>query len=270
MNVDIIRLIFFIFLLLSFVILESIIPKRKLKFSRFNRWKANFSLVLVDTFILKFFSPILAYGVSVFAYKNEIGLFNLINFIDSRSYIVVFLCIIILDFVIYMQHIIFHKIPFLWRFHKLHHSDLDLDVTSGLRFHPIEIIISMIIKCSVVLAIGVPPIAVLLFEIILNSCSLFNHANLSIKSSFDSFLRIFIVTPDMHRIHHSIKEEETDSNFSFCLSLWDKLFGTYKNDPSTGHKKMILGLKNYRNLNNQTIKWIFFMSFQGMFIFKKK
>ena len=270
MNVDLIRISFFIFLLFVLFALESLIPKRKFRFPRIFRWKANFSLVLVDAFILKFFFPILAYGVAVFALNNELGLFNSINFLGISSYITILLSFILLDLVIYIQHVMFHRIPFLWRYHKLHHSDLDLDFTSGFRFHPIEIIISMIIKCSAVLAIGAPPISVLFFEIILNASSLFNHANLSIKKPIDSFLRIFIVTPDMHRIHHSIKDDETDSNFAFCLSLWDKLFGTYKGHPARGHKKMLLGLKNYRSLNNQTIKWIFLMPFQGIFIYKKK
>ena len=265
MNIDLIRLTFFIVLLFSFFILELIIPKRKLKFSRFNRWKTNFSLVLVDTFILKFCFPLLAYGVSLYAYENSQGLFNLFKYTDNATYFIVFLSLVVLDFTIYVQHVMFHKIPFLWRFHKLHHSDLDLDFSSGFRFHPVEIVISMFIKCSVVFIIGAPPISVLLFEIILNSCSLFNHANISIRNSVENFLRIFIVTPDMHRIHHSIKEDETDSNYSFCLSFWDKLFGTYKVYPHKGHKEMIIGLKNYRILSKQTIKWIFFMPFYGMF-----
>jgi sterol desaturase/sphingolipid hydroxylase (fatty acid hydroxylase superfamily) len=157
------------------------------------------------------------------------------------------LAVVVLDMAIYFQHRLFHAVPVLWRLHRMHHADLDLDVTTGARFHPLEILLSMAIKVAVVIALGAPAVAVVLFEILLNASSMFNHANLRLPLAVDGALRWLIVTPDVHRVHHSVIRAETDSNFGFSLSWWDRLFGTWRAQPEKGHDGMTIGLPVFRN-----------------------
>ncbi len=238
-----IRLFIFFLVLLGMMAWEWFSPKRDLSFSRFKRWPNNLLLVFVNAFLLRILFPVLAVGVADFAAQKNLGLFNIIHLPLALS---IPLIIIFFDFVIYLQHVVFHLFPVFWRFHRMHHTDLDLDTTSGLRFHPIEIILSMLIKIFFVFLLGAPAIGVMLFEIILNAMAMFNHGNVSLPINVDKFLRRVIVTPDMHRVHHSVIPKETNSNYGFNLSWWDKLCRTYIAQPEAGHKDMTIGLNIFR------------------------
>jgi sterol desaturase/sphingolipid hydroxylase (fatty acid hydroxylase superfamily) len=168
------------------------------------------------------------------------------NNLDVPVWVTVLASIVILDFAIYLQHVMFHAVPALWRLHRMHHADLDFDVTTGARFHPIEILLSMLIKFAVIAVIGAPAAAVIIFEVLLNATAMFNHGNFRLPAGLDRVLRLFVVTPDMHRVHHSIEDHETNSNFGFNLPLWDRLFGTYKDQPDAGHEAMTIGIRDYR------------------------
>ncbi|TNF69945.1 MAG: sterol desaturase family protein [Gammaproteobacteria bacterium] len=224
--------------------LEIIIPKRQLAIKKPTRWFNNITIVILNSIILKILFPTAAIGVALWANSQQFGLFYYLN---PPFYLSVILSIIFLDFVIYLQHVIFHALPILWRFHRVHHIDQDIDVTTGLRFHPGEIILSLLIKFAAIIFIGAPAVSVLLFEVILNATSMFNHSNIHLNRLFDKLLRSFIVTPDMHRIHHSVITKETNSNYGFNLSIWDRLFGTYRKQPKKGHQQMQIGLAPYRN-----------------------
>jgi sterol desaturase/sphingolipid hydroxylase (fatty acid hydroxylase superfamily) len=178
------------------------------------------------------------------AQRNGWGLFNLV---PLPAWITIPVAVLLLDLIIYGQHVVFHAVPVLWRLHRMHHADLEFDVTTGVRFHPGEFVLSMLIKLAAVAALGVPPTAVLVFEVLLNATSMFNHGNVRIPSGLDRGLRLVLVTPDMHRVHHSIDRRETDSNFGFNVSWWDRLFGTYRAQPALGHARMILGIDRFRN-----------------------
>ncbi len=243
-NEQTIRLFFFLGIFFIMATLEYIIPRRGLLVSKTKRWFNNIIVIFLDTTIVKLLFPIVAVGASLYATKNGIGVFNILNI--SPIYSILF-SIILLDLIIYWQHRLFHKIDFLWKFHKVHHSDMDFDVTTALRFHPIEIIISMCIKILFVLILGVPLIAVIFFEILLNSFSMFNHSNIHIPKPLDNLLRYFIVTPDMHRIHHSVYNHELNNNFGFNISVWDKVFGSYLAEPKEDYKSMTIGLKNLQD-----------------------
>ena len=203
----IIRVGSFIGILCFFAIAEELYPRRKLKLSKKSRWYRNLSLVIINSLVLRFLLPISAASVAFI--KNE---YAILNYLQLPKFISIILCLILLDMVIYFQHTVFHMVPFFWRFHKIHHIDQELDTSSGIRFHPVEIIFSMLIKCLVVWIVGITFEAVVMFEVILNACSLFNHANISLSTKMDSMLRKFVVTPDMHRIHHSVLKNETNSN----------------------------------------------------------
>jgi len=190
------------------------------------------------------FIPFSTASIAFITNQNQWGFFNMISISHLGS---ILLSIILLDFIIYIQHFIFHKIPILWRLHQIHHIDQDMDVTTGARFHPIEILISFLLKCVFVILLGVPVLAILLFEIILNGLAMFNHSNIQIPKAIDKVLRIFVVTPDMHRVHHSVISEEYNTNFGFNLSLWDYIFGNYLAQPSNGHQMMDIGLNKYQN-----------------------
>ena len=177
------------------------------------------------------------------AQDNGWGLFNII---DLPSWVAILLSVIVLDLVIYLQHVIFHAVPALWRLHRMHHADLEFDVTTGLRFHPVEILLSMGVKLAVVVALGPPAVAVLIFEVLLNATAMFNHSNIRLPPFADRVLRLVLVTPDMHRVHHSVRPEETNSNFGFNLPWWDRLLGTYKAQPSAGHEEMSIGIEQFR------------------------
>jgi sterol desaturase/sphingolipid hydroxylase (fatty acid hydroxylase superfamily) len=255
--VVIIRLSIFIGLLGFFVIAESLYPRRKQKIDRKTRWCRNISLVIINSLMLKFIVPISAASISLI--NNE---YAFLNYINLPYFIIVILSVVLLDLVIYFQHWIVHRVPIFWRFHKIHHIDQELDTSSGIRFHPVEIAFSMFIKCIIVWIIGIPFEAVLVFEIILNATSLFNHANLYIPIKIDKLLRLFIVTPDMHRIHHSQIERETNSNYGFNLSCWDKLFGTYNEVSSKDQSKIDIGLEDYKDYSKTSLLDILIIPFR--------
>ncbi len=239
-----IRLSFFVGVLFLMALWEVFLPKRKLLVSKAFRWANNLSLVFLNTFLLRLLFPAAAVGVAVFAENTGWGIFN---YFDFPFWVAVIFSVVFLDLVIYLQHVMFHAVPLLWRLHRVHHADLDIDVTTGARFHPFEIILSMLIKFSAIVILGAPALAVVIFEIILNAMAMFNHSNVRMFFWLDSFLRLFVVTPDMHRVHHSIKTQETNSNFGFNLSLWDRIFGTYKAQPDEGHTGMTIGISAFRD-----------------------
>ena len=237
------RLSVFLGVLVAMALWEIAAPRRRRDIPRVIRWTNNLALVVIDTAILRLTFPILAVGLAVLAEERGWGLFNIL---DISSWIAVPVSMVVLDFAIYLQHVMFHAIPAFWRLHRMHHADLDFDATTGLRFHPLEIMISMAIKLAVVVALGPPAIAVLLFEVILNASALFNHGNIKLPSSIDRWLRWIIVTPDMHRVHHSVDPRETNSNYGFNLPWWDRLLGTYIPQPAQGHTDMEIGLEQFR------------------------
>lgn len=238
------RLGFFFGVLVIVALVERLHPKRKLKIKKKTRWTRNISIVAIDSVAVRVLIPFTAASTAIYAEHQQIGLLHAlpVPFILS-----VIISVILLDLLIYAQHVAFHYIPLFWRLHKVHHIDQEIDVTTGVRFHPVEIILSTLIKCGAVLLLGVPFIAVVIFEILLNATSLFNHGNISLPAWLDKFLRLFIVTPDMHRVHHSIIASETNSNFGFNLPWWDRLFKTYRAQPERGHINMEIGLQQYKD-----------------------
>lgn len=240
----IIRLSFFFGVLALMAVWEVAAPRRVLSRPKLGRWVGNLGIVVIDTAIVRLLFPAAAVGVAAFAAQADWGLFNYVN---VPAWFAVVISVVLLDLAIYLQHVMFHAVPLFWRVHRMHHADLDFDVTTGLRFHPIEIVLSLMIKFAVILLLGPPLAAVVLFEILLNASSMFNHGNVRLPRAADRMLRMFIVTPDMHRVHHSIEEHETNSNFGFNLSLWDRLFGTYRAQPNAGHDAMIIGIRTFRD-----------------------
>ena len=224
--------------------LEAALPRRRRSFGRLRRWPNNLGVVVVDTLVLRLVFPTAAVGVALAAEARGIGL---ISWLGLPQPLAVLLAVLLLDLAIYLQHVLFHAVPALWRLHRMHHADLDFDVTTGLRFHPVEILLSMVIKLMVVVALGAPAVAVLVFEVLLNATSMFNHANLRLPAWLDRALRLVLVTPDMHRVHHSVLPRETNSNFGFNLALWDRLFGTYRAQPAAGHEAMTIGIEQFRD-----------------------
>ena len=251
-NEDKIRLLCFISFLILFYLFELYFSKFKRNKITYKRWFINFAFVIINTILLRIIFPILATGLAIICNKNNIGIFNILNIPFILEF---FLAFIILDFGIWFQHLIFHKVKFLWNFHKIHHSDEEVDFTTGIRFHPGEIIISMLYKMFLVVLIGPAIALVIIFEVILNATSLFNHSNINIPYYLDNFLRKIIVTPNMHRIHHSAEERETNSNFGFNFSIWDKFFGTYIAKPKF-NEKFVIGLNEF---NSSTKKGLLFL-----------
>ncbi|WP_051938376.1 sterol desaturase family protein [Ghiorsea bivora] len=258
--------------IISFVILwEFIANKRPLKQRKFKRWLNNFGLIAVDTVVVKLLLPAGAFGVALWAENNGYGLLNNIDISPLAATVVT---VIILDMIIYWQHRLFHVVPMFWRLHQVHHADRDIDVSTGLRFHPIEIILSMLIKFVAVITLGAPAAAVVLFEVILNGMAMFNHGNIRMPKALDSLIRLLFVTPDMHRVHHSIFKHETNSNYGFNLSIWDKIFGSYHAQPDLGHDKMTIGLQQYQgNTPTSSLLWMLKLPFTqsgGMYAQKDK
>lgn len=237
---------------------ERFAPRRKLHYKKSLRWFSNIGIGALNIAIIRLIFPLMAIDAALVTEAKGWGILNYFDISYGLSVLVGFL---ILDLSIYFQHVLFHAIPLFWRFHRVHHVDLDFDVSTGQRFHPIEITVSMAIKISLVVAFGIKPLAVLFFEIILNATSLFTHSNWSIHPLIDRALRWFLVTPDMHRIHHSVYVKETDSNFGFNLSLWDRIFGTYRKKPKDGHKEMVIGLKEFKEEKYLKIDWMLFIPF---------
>jgi len=228
----------------AMAIWEVAAPRRVPITGRKPRWPSNLGILVVDVLLVRVLVPTAAVGAALFAAGRGWGL---LHHTGSRLSLAALIGFLVLDLVIYAQHVLFHKVPVLWRLHRMHHADLDVDVTTGGRFHPFEILISMAIKIATVIAFGIPAVAVLLFEVVLNATSMFNHANVSMPPALDRVLRLALVTPDMHRVHHSVLRRETDSNFGFNLPWWDRLFGTYRAQPDAGHGGMTLGLPIFRN-----------------------
>jgi sterol desaturase/sphingolipid hydroxylase (fatty acid hydroxylase superfamily) len=241
-----IRLACFFGVFCSMLLWELAAPRRRLTVSKHLRWTNNLALVVLNSVLLRALFPAAAVGVAAFTTQQGWGL---LNYFAIPWWMAVIISIVLLDFVIYLQHVMFHAVPLLWRLHRVHHADLDIDVTTGSRFHPIEIMLSMLIKVAVILVLGPPVVAVVIFEVLLNATSLFNHSNVRMSPALDSVLRLLLVTPDMHRVHHSIEEDETNSNFAFNLSIWDRLFGTYRDQPRAGHEDMTIGISTFREVN---------------------
>ena len=246
-----IRMAFFFGTLIIMGVWEIIAPRRALTVSKAIRWLNNIGIVFLNSLIIRLIFPAAAVGVAITVNVQGWGLFN---YYAVPSPVSIILSIVLLDFIIYLQHVLVHAVPVLWRLHRMHHADPDFDVTTGSRFHPIEILLSILIKFAAIAVLGTPVIAVILFEIILNISSMFNHSNIRLPSSLDKFIRLFIVTPDMHRVHHSIYDHEANSNFGFCIPWWDRLFGTYKAQPDDGHKGMTIGIHTYREPHQ--VSWI--------------
>lgn len=241
---DTLRLAVFIGLFALLALAEAIWPRRLLITEKAKRWQANIGIIVVDSLAVRLPAPIAPVTLAATAQSQGWGLFNLLGI---TGWVELIAGLLILDLIIYLQHRLFHRIPLLWRLHRMHHTDLDLDVSSGTRFHPFEILLSLLIKMAAVLLFGMTPLTVLLFEVILNATAMFNHANLALPASVDRRLRLVLVTPDMHRVHHSIYPTETDSNFGFCQPWWDRLLGTYRDQPRDGHLQMQIGLKEFRD-----------------------
>lgn len=243
-NEPAIRLAAFAGVLVTMAVLEALLPRRHRAFGRLRRWPSNLGVVVVNTVVLRLAFPTAAVGVALAAEAHGVGLLPWLGLPDPMA---VLAAVVLLDLAIYLQHVLFHAVPGLWRLHRMHHADLDFDVTTALRFHPAEILLSMVIKLMVVVALGAPAVAVLLFEVLLNATAMFNHANLRLPAWLDRALRPVLVTPDMHRVHHSAVPQETDSNFGFNLALWDRLFGTYRAQPAAGHDAMTIGIEQFRD-----------------------
>jgi len=246
-----IRLGFFFGVFSIMAIWEILAPKRALSISKLIRWINNLGLTFFNSIILRILFPAAAVGVASFAQTNGWGI---LNYYDLHLFLAIIISVIAMDFIIYLQHIMVHAVPLLWRLHRVHHADLDYDVTTGARFHTLEIILSMLIKFATIIVLGAPIVAVVIFEVILNALAMFNHANVALPKSVDSFLRWIIVTPDMHRVHHSVEDDETNSNFGFNLTWWDRLFGTYREQPRGGQLGFTIGIHKYRD-SRQT-NWI--------------
>jgi len=259
-NEPTIRMFFFFTALISVGLWEILRPRRPLLISKTWRWANNLGLTFINSFILRLLFPILAVGLAALASENGWGLLNIISLPLWAS---VLIAIILQDLIIYGQHVLFHHVPIFWRLHKMHHADLDYDVTTGARFHPVEICLSMGIKLGVVALLGPPVIAVILFEIILSTMAMFNHANATLPAPIDRTLRMLIVTPDMHRVHHSIEHPEFNRNFGFNLSIWDKIFGTYKKEPDLGQTGMNIGLSQYKKSEKQSILWMILLPYRS-------
>ncbi len=249
----------FLSLLLLLLLAESLWPRRGREQKRLTRWRTNFGISILNTIAIKLMGPITAIACAVYASSQQWGLLNQFGLPYWADFI---LAVLILDLMIYAQHVATHKIPILWKLHKVHHADRDFDTSTALRFHTIEIVLSMLYKCALVFLIGPAAFAVLIFEVLLNSSAMFNHANLRLPQWFDRILRIIVVTPDMHRVHHSVHADETNSNYGFFLPWWDWVFKTYTQQPKDGHADMTIGLPQYQTEQPAKFLWTLKLPFQ--------
>ncbi|HEY8275794.1 MAG TPA: sterol desaturase family protein [Methyloceanibacter sp.] len=260
-----VRFAVFLGVLLLMALVEVLWPKRKLGVTKGGRWVTNLSIGMLGALLLRLMAmlavPIAAVAAAFYAERNGLGL---LNQVALPGWFKLAIALLVLDLAIWAQHLVSHKVPIFWRLHQVHHADRDIDVTTAIRFHPIEIGLSMLWKIVVVLAIGASPLAVFLFEVILNACAMFNHANIALPLWLDRYLRVFIVTPDMHRVHHSVLRREHDSNYGFNLSVWDRLFRTYTAQPEAGHQGMTIGLPPYQNLNPTRFDWSLLLPFRPL------
>lgn len=235
-------------------------PRRRRNIPRLLRWSNNLGIVVLDSVLVRLAFPLVAVGLAAIAQDRGWGLLNLI---EVPFWLAVIVAVLLLDLAIYLQHVMFHAVPALWRLHRMHHADLEFDVTTGLRFHPLEILLSMALKLAVVAALGPPAVAVLLFEVLLNATAMFNHGNIRLPSGLDRRLRWIVVTPDMHRVHHSIHPSETNSNFGFNLPWWDRLLGTYRAQPRDGHETMAIGIEMFRTPRDLWLDRMLIQPFRG-------
>ncbi len=249
-NEVLIRLSVFGGLFLLMVVLETLAPRRKRSFPRGQRWFSNLGIMVVGALLARLMLPWVPVSVAYYAQSNGIGLMSQFSLPMVYGLIA---GVLALDFLIYVQHVALHKVPLLWRLHRLHHADLDYDVTTGVRFHPLEILLSLLYKMALILVLGIDPVAVIIFEVILNGMAMFNHANFNLPIGLDKILRLVFVTPDVHRVHHSSIMQETDSNFGFNICLWDRIFRTYVAQPREGHENMEIGLSYFREPDQLTL-----------------
>jgi sterol desaturase/sphingolipid hydroxylase (fatty acid hydroxylase superfamily) len=259
-NELLIRICFFLGILLVMAAWEGAAPRRRQEIPRMLRWPNNLGIVVLDTIFVRLIFPIAAVGFAVVAEERSWGLFNVF---DVPAWLAIVASLLALDLAVYLQHVMFHAVPVLWRLHRMHHADLEFDVSTGLRFHPIEILLSMGIKIAVVAALGLPAVAVLVFEVLLNATAMFNHGNVRIPLGIDRVIRWIVVTPDMHRVHHSIYPPETNSNFGFNLPWWDRLLGTYRAQPRESHETMTIGIEQFRTRRDLWLDRMLFQPVRG-------
>jgi sterol desaturase/sphingolipid hydroxylase (fatty acid hydroxylase superfamily) len=260
-----IRLAVFLAVFAAMALLEALRPRRRLRARRWRRWSTNLVIVGIDSVVVRLMGnlavPVAAVAAALFAEAHGLGLFNRLEW---PEWLEAAISITALDFALWLQHFASHKLPILWRLHQMHHADIDIDITTAIRFHPIEIALSMLWKIVWVLALGASATATLLFEVILNGCAMFNHANVALPKRLDAALRLLLVTPDMHRVHHSVLRREHDSNYGFNLSLWDRLLGTYTPQPEKGHDGMTIGLKPYQSEAPTRLGWSLVLPFRNL------
>ncbi len=260
-NEGAIRLSIFLGVLVAMALWEIAAPRRALGQSKWRRWGSNLGIVVVNTMVVRVLFPILAVGAAVWAEQKGWGLFNMMAL---PGWLEVAAAAALLDMLVYWQHRLFHLIPLFWRMHRMHHADLDFDVTTALRFHPFEIVLSMVIKLATVLILGPAALAVLIFEVLLNGTAMFNHGNVRLPLGLDRWLRLLVVTPDMHRVHHSVEAGEYNSNFGFNLPWWDRLFGSYQDQPAAGHAGMEIGLRAYGGRICANLIWMLVLPFRPL------
>jgi sterol desaturase/sphingolipid hydroxylase (fatty acid hydroxylase superfamily) len=239
---------------------ELVAARRELRAAKGLRWFTNLGITVLNTVVARLVFPAAAVGLAAIAADRGWGV---LNNLQTPPAVAIIGSVLVLDLTIYLQHVMFHAVPALWRLHMVHHADLDFDVTTGLRFHPLEIVLSMVIKFAAVMLLGPPAVAVLIFEVMLNATAMFNHGNVSMPLALDRIVRWFVVTPDMHRVHHSIEPAETNSNFGFNLPWWDRLLGTYTAQPAAGHEAMTMGLEQFQEQRRQTLPWLVALPFAG-------
>lgn len=255
-----IRLVAFAGVFAVVALWEYAAPRRRPAYPRGSRWPHNLGLLVVDALIVRLLAPGAVVGVALLAEQRGWGLLNAAPLPSGAAFIA---GLVLLDLAIYFQHVTFHAVPALWRLHRVHHADQDFDVTTGIRFHPVEILLSVLIKCAAVAAIGASPLTVLVFEVVLNATAMFNHANASLPAWLDRWMRWLLVTPDMHRVHHSLLYDESSSNFGFNLPWWDRLFGTYRAQPRRGHEGMTVGVDAFRSPENLRLDRLLIQPFQN-------
>jgi sterol desaturase/sphingolipid hydroxylase (fatty acid hydroxylase superfamily) len=254
-----VRLAAFFAIFVAMALWEILAPRRDVKVGRFLRWPSNLGIVALDTAVVRIIFPVAAVGAATFAEGKGWGL---LNALPIPGLLAVLIAVLALDLAIYAQHVAFHHVPVLWRLHRMHHADLEFDVTTGVRFHPVEVVLSMLIKIVMVIALGASAISVVVFEVLLNATSMFNHGNVRLPRGLDRILRWLLVTPEMHRVHHSIIRSETDSNFGFNFPWWDRLFSTYRAEPALGHERMTIGIDRFRAVEELRLDWMLLQPFR--------
>ncbi len=264
LNEPVLRFSVFAGILVAMALIEIFLPKRKLGAPKARRWATNFAIVAIDTAVVRLMGalavPLVAVAAAVYAESQGWGLFNIIGLPNWLEFI---LALLVLDLAIWFQHYVSHHVPLFWQLHQVHHADVDIDVSTAIRFHPVEIALSMLWKIVLVFIFGPSALAVVVFEVILNGCAMFNHANIALPKRLDALLRLVIVTPDMHRVHHSVIRSEHNTNFGFNLSIWDRLFGTYTAQPDKGHDGMTIGLTDYQSSNPTKLLWSLSLPFRS-------